>query len=262
VSSEQNDTTFHIKDLSDSTDYYWKVVARDNFGATGESPVWSFSVSSDKPDNNDKTGLLAYYPFNGDASDQSSHHLDGYVSGASLTNDRKSNANSAMRFDGYSSYITVPYAPLLDLGETFTLALWLKPDYGYGQNHQGHIYLLSRWEATGYLASSYLLALTPNGKVYFSTYNDVIHEIQGYTTVPVNNWSHIAVTRSISGEVKLFVNGELDNSGYIPMQQSSSYDLEIGRHRIGYSYFKGDMDEILIYGRALSEQEIKKLAQN
>ena len=50
-------------------------------------------------------GLIAYYPFNGNANDESGNGLDGTVNGASLTLDRHGNANSAFDFDGEDDWI-------------------------------------------------------------------------------------------------------------------------------------------------------------
>ena len=52
-------------------------------------------------------GLVGYWPFNGNANDQSGNGNNGVVNGVSLTTDRFGNTNSAYSFDGNSNYITV-----------------------------------------------------------------------------------------------------------------------------------------------------------
>ena len=52
-------------------------------------------------------GLVAYYPFNGNANDESTDGHDGTVYGATLTTDRFGNSNSAYSFDGINDYICV-----------------------------------------------------------------------------------------------------------------------------------------------------------
>jgi len=54
-------------------------------------------------------GLVAYYPFNGNANDMSGNANNGTVHGATLTTDRFGNPNSAYSFDGLSNYIEVPH---------------------------------------------------------------------------------------------------------------------------------------------------------
>lgn len=77
------------------------------------------------PDPN--CGLVAYYPFNGNAHDESGNGNDGTVNGATLTTDKCAHANSAHLFDGQNDYIKVPFSDEIDL-EEFTLAAWAKAD--------------------------------------------------------------------------------------------------------------------------------------
>jgi hypothetical protein len=53
------------------------------------------------------SGLIAYYPFNNNATDQSGFSHNGTVNGATLTTDRNGAANSAYLFNGTSNYIEV-----------------------------------------------------------------------------------------------------------------------------------------------------------
>jgi hypothetical protein len=58
-------------------------------------------------------GLVAHYPFNGNANDESGNGNHGMVNGATLTEDRFGNIDSAFHFDG-RSYIVVPSSPSLE----------------------------------------------------------------------------------------------------------------------------------------------------
>ena len=57
-------------------------------------------ISQDLPSNIPANGLVAYYPFNGNANDESGNSNNGNVLGASLSGDRFGNENSAYSFDG------------------------------------------------------------------------------------------------------------------------------------------------------------------
>lgn len=61
------------------------------------------------------SGLVAFYPFNGNSDDESGNGNDGTVMGAMLTADRFGTDNSAYEFDGYSSYISIPTRPVYNL---------------------------------------------------------------------------------------------------------------------------------------------------
>ena len=70
-------------------------------------------------------GLVAYYPFDGNANDESGNVYHGTVNGASLTTDRNENPNSAYRFDGVNDYIETSYSPIVHQGDS-SLNLWIK----------------------------------------------------------------------------------------------------------------------------------------
>ena len=70
-------------------------------------------------------GLVAYYPFNGNANDASGNGNDGTVTAATLTVDRFGNPNSAYAFDGVSSLITVPDSSSLRIPGDITVTCWV-----------------------------------------------------------------------------------------------------------------------------------------
>src|SRR5688572_22093955 len=69
------------------------------------------------------TGLVAYYPFSGNANDSIGNN-DGTVYGAALTTDRFGNPNSAYTFDGVNDYIKVSDAIGLN-NPNFTYSAWV-----------------------------------------------------------------------------------------------------------------------------------------
>src|SRR5690349_12571051 len=71
-----------------------------------------------------ENGLVAYYPFNGDANDKTSNHSNMTVTGATLVTDRNNNSNSSYSFNGTSNKMT----STIDLkGSTsFSISVWIK----------------------------------------------------------------------------------------------------------------------------------------
>ena len=70
-------------------------------------------------------GLIAYYPFNGNANDESGNGNNGTVTAATLALDRFGIANAAYAFDGASSMITAPDSPSLRIPGDITVACWV-----------------------------------------------------------------------------------------------------------------------------------------
>ena len=73
------------------------------------------------------SGLVVYYPFNGNANDASGNGLHGSVNGPVLTTDRYGNSNRAYNFDGVNDLIEVADNSLLDITGQISLAAWIYP---------------------------------------------------------------------------------------------------------------------------------------
>ena len=84
--------------------------------------VISFGVSQDLPSYIPTDGLIAYYPFNGNANDESGNGNHGTVSGATLTSDRDGNENSSYLFD--NSNISIENQFYNNGYETYTINIW------------------------------------------------------------------------------------------------------------------------------------------
>lgn len=69
--------------------------------------VIPFGISQDLPAYVPTNGLVAYYPFNGNANDESGNGHHGTVNGATLTSDRNDVQNSSYSFDGLDDYISI-----------------------------------------------------------------------------------------------------------------------------------------------------------
>src|SRR5450755_2833851 len=72
------------------------------------------------------TGLVGYWPFDGNANDVSGNGNNGIVTNAVLTSDRFGNANRAYYFNGSNAYIRVPNAPNLNTGAQLSIAAYIK----------------------------------------------------------------------------------------------------------------------------------------
>jgi hypothetical protein len=208
------------------------------------------------------TGLVAYYPFSGDAKDKSGNGNDGIVKGAVLTYDRFGNPNSAYSFNGTSDYIDLPtlysYSPT-----NFTLNAWIKLDrIGPRQMILGK---LSGW-------TSY------TGNIGFEVWGDHLavdsldagSTLDGNTILDINKWYQVTTTYDGSS-FKVYLNGVLDGSlSYNGGIGNNTVPWMIGTHAMygtpgGYYSnfcFDGIIDNVRIYDRALSDVDIQKLYLN
>ena len=206
-------------------------------------------------------GLIAYYPFDGNASDMSDNNNHGVVYGASLSEDRYGRLGHAYNFDG-DDWIELPHEKLLDGQSNVTIAAWYKFNSGAGEGH-----IISSGDSRGGNDPIHL-RVGPSGSTQFS-----LHKISTpYTYSSMNSsWYHLAsVLKSdkSSSELTVFINGEKIASSEKTLQVIY-YDINmptvIGalEGRPFYSspgqFFNGSIDDVRVYNRALTSAEIDEL---
>ena len=200
-------------------------------------------------------GLIAYYPFNGNANDESGNGNDGEINGAALTTDRYCYPNSAYNFDGVDDYIRVNRS----VQDDFTICGWIKTtDSPNGSQF---------WEGNGIFYADVPVntddfgASVLNGKFVFGTGNPDI-TIQSTTTVTTGKWIFVTAQRIEStGVIKIFVNGILEDTiatGNTNPLNAPDF-IDIGGNTNENHYFTGSIDDIRIYSYALTEPEILEI---
>jgi len=211
-------------------------------------------------------GLMAYYPFNGNAADESGHGFDITANGAQLTTDRFGNPNKAYYFNGNATMAT-PVTPVLSLSK-FTLCVWMKSSVpgsylprlvavgipGQAQNYYGLLYSNGVYAHAPAL-SRQIIFMNGDPQDYFS------YELQySHGAIDTLTWHHAAVSYD-SGRLRFYIDGALDKDTVISTviyQFSTTADLTIGCSD-GPDRFVGKLDDVRIYNRALSDQEIKSI---
>lgn len=213
---------------------------------------------------NESTGLMAYFPFAGNANDATGNNHHGTISGATLTTDRFGNSNSAYAFNGSSNYIEISQASTLTFSEyTYTAWLYLTA-YPAGTNLQtasGVILDIGSIASDQYI---YVVNYNPDYGISGSGYYVGGGGYDAHTgTLPnLNQWYHVAVTRS-STAYKLFVNGTLIQTVSLSAtgpEYGGSPSGFIGKRSGDLQYFEGKIDEVRIYSKVLSPNEIQQLA--
>ncbi len=197
-------------------------------------------------------GLVAYYPFNGDASDESGNGNDGTVYGATLVPNRFGNPNRAYSFNGVGNYINCGNNPSLNLS-TFSISYWVNSDHVPGTGSVSDIICKG-----GNYSSSWDNITNPNPGVSFSD------GTTGYAAIPTsafsaNKWYHIVGTYN-KDTLTIYVNG-ISNSTVFTSQnpQTNTVPLCIGAGSTSSDFFRGSIDDLRIYNRALAPSEITKL---
>lgn len=159
---------------------------------------------------------------------------------------------SSLYFDGIDDYATVKDNTALNILQSFTLASWVMPDKFSGGT------VLSKNGSGGSTESLYFLAIS-QGRMQFGVHNSITLSAGG-TGIEPQQWSYTAVTYDSETvpNTKLYVNGRHVLSSNIPSLKANTTDLFIGRGAEG-DYFKGRIDDVRVYSKALSGSEITNL---
>jgi hypothetical protein len=212
-------------------------------------------------------GLVASYPFNGNANDESGNNNNGTVNGATLTTDRFGNLNKAYSFSGINTSIIVPHNNTLNL-TSFTICSWIRVSNLNNSFYQ----ILTKG---GDLDENYEQLMYGNPFPQAGGVECAIvgtNGIRGYTIefddaakrVKTNIWTSVITVYNLSnGKLRTYIGGilQLEATPNITPKFNNT-PLNIGRDPSVGRNFSGLIDDIRIYNRALTQEEITYLANN
>jgi len=208
-------------------------------------------------------GLVGYWPFNGNANDESGNGFNGTINGAILTSDRFGISNKAFSFNVNQSILINNTSTLNPY--PLTISLWYKAT-NWSPGEASNIirkYNSGSWNGFGIsfndynnlpCVPSYYLRSTTNRIIGY--YNEPPFD---QTNITLSQWYHYVFVVDASGG-KIYVNGNLISSKPwtgIAGATASNLQLQIGG--LGDSWFRGLIDDIGIWNRALTQQEITNL---
>jgi hypothetical protein len=199
-------------------------------------------------------GLVAWYPFNGNANDESGSAIsnNGTVFQASLTSDRNGNQSSAYDFNGPNQYMSFPNSSSLGL-ENFdglTISLW------YNANLNSNMRLLHFFDNT-YDLSIHHSSL---GGIHVINYNNnfgdnFLHVIQA----PSNVWTNIIWTIDFNNnKSEVYLNGNLVGQLF-PAQIFVSNAMQMAISSTTWQ-LDGSIDDVGLWNRTLTAEEISEIA--
>ena len=222
----------------------------------------SVRLVKDEPPSTLNDGLVAYYPFNGNANDESGNGNNGVVNGATLTTDRFGNSGKAYSFDGINNYINIPHNSIFDFGTNinFSFSFWIKTSA-----NQSNIGLIGKETASNPGQGCQIMILSNKPRFDFMTAGPNEIEFSGTTTINNGLWHNIVLTANRTANVINFYKDGVINSSIIDQNLSignvsNPSSLKIGVERVLGNFFNGSLDDIRIYNRALTQEEISYLA--
>jgi hypothetical protein len=255
--------TYKATGLERGKDYYWRVDELLATGAVVAGPVWSFSVrpiiaitdpnlvawwkldeakSSFAADysGNDRYGTLTGNP----------QWVDGYFDGA-------------LKFNGATDYVDFATPAALYLPKTYTYCLWFKVAKDIAGN-SGAQYLLCNGSRSD-LVFGVEDAVGVNGDLslhYYDTAPGFRALRVGQTVWRADEWHMVAATKDATGH-KIYLDGVLKNADTNTRDDNYNTTRMISIGARGWTtpkiaFFNGAIDDVRIYNRALSADEIKQ----
>ena len=237
----------------------------DGFGGSDEATI-TINVEDLVEAKDLEVGVIAFYPFNGNADDQSGNGLNGTVVGASLTSDRNGNLNSAYEFDGINDYIDLREREEFDLAryQHYAISVWIKP---------ANI-------TTGVILSKYISAgdnrmwwMNLNeGSILYTVPEDGLSGLENYdrlsSEADLNVWRHVVLNFD-GANYTLYIDAEVRSTvvkSKNMLLESPTAKTLIGGIHFSSSLFdllyEGVIDDVRFHSRSLSEPEIEYLFTN
>jgi hypothetical protein len=214
-------------------------------------------------------GLVGWWPFNGNATDESGNGNNGTVNGATLTTDRFGNFNKAYSFNGIDNHITISNIATSLITDSYSVSFWLLTTDTSIQ-YDGHEVISDRdissfdfkfrlnygIQQPPFLQNTYLQTCSNSNNTCFSI----------NTSLPdFSIWENYFMTyNGNSNTFKAYKNGILLDSIANVDFSAGNRQINIGRsvnpdNINGNAYYNGLVDDIGIWNRALTQQEITEL---
>lgn len=207
-------------------------------------------------------GLVAYYPFSGDARDASGAGNDGMVNGAALTTDRFGNPDSAYYFDGEDDNIVVQNSPSLNMAvnHQITISAWVQPE-DLESDRFSHVVR----KASGRSGAGFLFAFQNRGRELSLGINNSAGQESNTAIDPSyfadGAWHFIAGT--FDGRAfRIYIDGRLVATELLSQRINPNGEdpMFIGSYWRG-QFFQGGIDDLRLYNRALTTSELEQLYQ-
>lgn len=232
--------TATISGLSPGSTYYCHVNATNANGTSGWTPSLSTTASND---------MLAWWKFNGDATDSSGNGSTGIVAGATLTTGATGSANTAYLFGSVGTQNIIGNTPVI--GSQLTLSAWINPT-SYPTERSTII--------EGISPNAYYLSLYTDGslQVYWYGTTPAGYHTTAAGAIPLNVWSFVSAAWD-GTNMRLYVNGVLQTTVSVSTASATAASkLNVGAESSARQFI-GSIDDARVYNRALSTTEIQNI---
>jgi chitodextrinase len=261
-SLDANTTSLLINGLESETFYTFEVAAFDlagNLSAYGE-----ITESTTAPLETAEDGLVAHYPFEGNAEDITPYANHGVMTGEPIfetVSDRLNAGGQAIVFDGTDDNVIAPNGVHL-ISDFTTVSFWVRVDGQSPTDPEAYILDFGHWD------ERWKVSLPQHLKVVWTTnskntqFDKAISDMDSGdgNELIKDFWWHVTMVHDGTDDI-IYVDGkEVNRKPAAGTLNSTARDLGMGFNPIeGGQYFNGALDELKIYNKALTAEEVEKL---
>ena len=243
-------TSFNDTGRSPSTTYRYQVRAADAAGNLSAYSAVAEATTDAAPPT--PLGLVGAWAFGEGAgtttADGSGNGNTGTITAGSWSTQGR--YGNALSFNGNNSVVRVPSSASLNLTTAMTLSAWIRP----ASSQPGWRTILQRQADAYFLTAGSDSPRRPAGG---GTLGGGVHYLIGPTANPVSIWTYLAVTYDGS-TLRLYVNGtQVGSRAATGAIQTTTNPLWIGGNQPYGEFFRGLIDEVRVYNRALSQADIQ-----
>jgi len=231
------------------------VITRSIFANNGENLAGCEAQDSwtqeDRLVVDDPVSYWAFDEGSGTTAYDAAGGYDGTLSGPGWTS--SSTAGGALQFDGVNDYVQVDFAEVYNEPGPLTVSLWFQRQGGT----DSFDIMASKWSPAIYEWA--LLINNNEQKIQWLTNGSGLVTSEAEDAVMENTWYHV-VGLYDGTQQRLYVNGQLADADAQSGDISQAVQpVFIGKNNTDGNYFKGLIDEVIVFNRALSEAEITLL---
>ncbi|MCU0916026.1 MAG: discoidin domain-containing protein [Planctomycetes bacterium] len=226
-----------------------------------------------------KTNLKALYAFEGNANDTSGNNFNGTLKQAQLVALKQAQLVASGRPNGGSAvkvekvgYVDLGNPPALDFSTTdWSVTAWYKNAMtGTGDANKGTIYGKGG-DTAGGKRYCLILSETAEGVVTLVTDDDVTKYVLDSKSKTNNDEWHFVAGQREGTTLRIYIDGQLENSMTIPaaynLSGTSQHNAYVGAitdhtNNVLYKLYNGLIDDVRVYNKALSQEEVLWLAGN
>ncbi|MBD3304338.1 hypothetical protein GF343_04270, partial [Candidatus Woesearchaeota archaeon] len=186
-------------------------------------------------DTNSNTNVRDYTPYANNGTNNGSAWITAGILGG------------AYDFDGVNDYIEVPHSASLNITQNLSISMWVYRNSGDGG-------VIEKCQT-----KCWYLYISSGGAMSFARWSGGVWDFSHYTdaSITTGSWHHLAITYDSAFGAKQYIDGVLKttNTTLTGAIDSAAETLRIGS-RWGNTYFNGSIDEVRLYDKILTPQQI------